>query len=101
MPKHNPQRVKIEKEFKEKPRNIEVVSVPKSEYSYQTLALRIDAKLKITGLYSGREYEFDGAGSTQDVDTRDVEWMLEKRQGGRQCCGGTDFGNIVFILAEE
>lgn len=63
-----------------------------------SIVLMIDAKVKITGI-SGREYLFNGAGSTQDVDERDVESLLEKRQGRRQCCGGTGDGNIVFELA--
>ncbi len=59
----------------------------------------IDARLKVTGKYSGQEYLFERAGSVQDVDARDVEWLLAKRQGERQCCGGTDKGNKVFELA--
>lgn len=81
--------------------HVEKVAVPKSAFNYEKLASRIDAKIKVTGMYSGREYVFDGAGSTQDVDTRDVEWMLEKRQGEKQCCGGTEKGNLVFARVEE
>lgn len=65
------------------------------------MTLLIDATVKITGQYSGRNYVFSGAGSVQDVDERDVEWLLERRQGGRQCCGGGATGNVVFQLAEE
>ena len=88
MPKHNPQ-------------HIETVVVPKPEITYVRLVSRLDAKLYVTGKYSGQEYLFDGAGSVVDVDSRDVEWMLAKRQGERQCCGGDPTGNIVFALAEE
>lgn len=63
------------------------------------LQLLIDANVKVTGIHSGREYAFPMAGSTQDVDERDVEWMLNKRQGSRQCCGGSDQGNQIFALA--
>jgi len=63
------------------------------------VVLNIDGKYKVIGKYSGREYLFDRAGSVQDVDNRDVEWMLEKRQGGKQCCGSSEIGNKVFDLA--
>lgn len=81
--------------------HVEKVAVPKSVFVSQKLASRIDAKIKVTNTISGREYVFDGAGSIQDVDIRDVEWMLEKRQGEKQCCGGTEKGNLVFTRAEE
>jgi hypothetical protein len=64
------------------------------------LALQIDAKYKVTGKYSGQEYLFNGAGSVNDVNEKDVQWMLDLRQGSRQCCGGSPEGNIVFRLAE-
>ena len=63
------------------------------------VVLCIDAKMKVTGEYSGQEYLFERAGSIQDVDTRDVEWLLSKRQGGRRCCGGGEEGLQVFQLA--
>lgn len=64
------------------------------------LVLLIDAKYKVTGRYSRQEYLFTGAGSTQDVNNKDVEWMLSLRQGERQCCGGSPEGNPVFRLVE-
>lgn len=57
----------------------------------------LDAHTKVTGKYSGREYLFSGAGSTQDVDERDVEWLLEKRQG-RGCCGGGGEAKIFYLV---
>lgn len=76
---------------------VKVVAVPKSPTT--KLALSIDANYKVKGRYSGREYLFNGAGSVQDVDNTDVEWMLGLRQGERQCCGGSERGNKVFVLA--
>ncbi len=90
MPKHRVHRV-----------NVETIEVPEPEFAPVKLRLLIDAKLKVTGKYSGRNYLFNGAGSVQDVDQIDVEWLLERRQGGRQCCGGGATGNVVFELAEE
>jgi hypothetical protein len=73
---------------------------PKKEKTYRKLVLQIDAKYKVTGKYSGQEYLFSGAGSVNNVDEKDIEWMLQLRQGGRQCCGGSPDGNVVFRLAE-
>lgn len=84
--KHYPQRVIVE----EKP-----------EKPTKRLVISIDARYKVKGKYSGQEYLFNGAGSVQDVDTRDVEWMLSLRQGSRQCCGGSPEGNIIFRLVEQ
>jgi hypothetical protein len=72
----------------------------KSENTTVALKLMIDAKVNVTGYVTGNSYVFDGAGSVVNVDERDVESLLNKRQGGRQCCGGTDFGNAVFSMAE-
>ena len=69
--------------------------------SSQHVTALIDAKIKVTGKYSGREYLFNGAGSVQDVDQIDVEWLLQKRQGERQCCGGKEKGNQVFALVKD
>lgn len=83
-------------------RSVETIFVPPPPVPEEVaLVCQIDAKVKVEGMYSGREYIFDGAGSVVNVDQRDVEWLLSKRQGGRQCCGGTGGGNVVFKLAEE
>lgn len=87
---------------KRRVRNVEIVKVPEPPpVITKTLRLLIDSNLKVTGKYSGRNYLFNGAGSVQDVDQTDVEWLLERRQGGRQCCGGGETGNVVFELAGE
>jgi len=83
-------------------RNVERVEVPEPPVApTKKLRLMIDSNLKITGKFSGRSYLFNGAGSVQDVEETDVEWLLERRQGGRQCCGGGATGNVVFELAGE
>ncbi len=93
MPKHRTRNIERQ--------NVEVVEVPEPEFIPKKLRLLIDANLKITGKYSGRNYLFNGAGSVEDVDQIDVEWLLEKRQGGRQCCGGGATGNVVFELTGD
>lgn len=82
-------------------RNVERVKVEIPEVVFKKLRLLIDSNVKVAGKYSGRNYLFSGAGSVQDVDQIDVEWLLERRQGGRQCCGGGATGNVVFELAGE
>ena len=82
----------------EKP--VEKVEAKVFASSTKKIQLLVDAKLKATGYVTGNSYVFNGAGSVVDVDERDVEQLLEKRQGGRQCCGGTGVGNAVFSLAE-
>lgn len=80
---------------------VEVVHVSEPEFISKKMRLLIDSNVKITGKYSGRNYLFSGAGSVQDVDEIDVDFLLERRQGGRQCCGGAAEGNVVFELAGE
>lgn len=75
------------------------VTYKASESSDVAVRLIIDAKMLATGYVTGNSYEWDRAGAVVNVDERDVESLLEKRQGGRQCCGGTGRGNVVFELA--
>lgn len=86
---------------KHRSQHIENVHVPKPKVVFVKIVCAVDANIYVTGKYSGREYLFSGAGSIQDVDQIDVEWILEKRQGERQCCGGSGGGNQVFYLAGE
>lgn len=79
---------------------VERVEAKAIEYKTVLVQLGIDAKVKVTGYVTGNSYLFNGAGSVVDVDERDVQNLLEKRQGGRQCCGGTDYGNAMFSLVE-
>ena len=78
---------------------VETVVVPKPVIVWIKLRSMLDAVIRIKGLYSGREYIFDGAGSEVDVEQQDVEWLLEKRQG-KGCCGGGG-GQQVFELVGE
>lgn len=98
MPKHNPQRVDFFTHKEEIP-VVESVHIPSQEHKTVSVRLRIDANYKVTGKGSGQSYLFAGAGSAQDVDERDVEWLLELRQG-KACCGGGG-GNALFELAGE
>lgn len=52
----------------------------------QQLVLLKDMTLVIQGPVTGNEYRFPGAGSIVDVDERDVEGLLEKKNL-RSCCG--------------
>lgn len=88
---------KVQKRYSQR---VEDVDPPKVEYKTKPMVLQIDAKYKVKSRCSGSEYLFNGAGSVIYVDERDVKWMLELRQGSRQCCGGNPEGNIVFKLAE-
>ena len=63
------------------------------------LRLRVNTNYKITGKYSGQKYYFQGAGSTQDVNETDVDWMLNLRRS-KACCGGGG-GINIFELAGE
>ncbi len=81
--------------------HIEEITVqPLEQVDTVLVALMIDARIRIQG-DSGKVYVFNGAGSTANVDKNDVETLLQKRQGGRQCCGGTGNGNQVFEIVGE
>jgi hypothetical protein len=95
MPNNNPQRVR------EKYPPIEKISPPLEQVETVPIVLIIDAIMTVTGEVSKREYKFSGAGSVVNVYKSDVEFLLQKRQGSRQCCGGTGDGNQVFALVEK
>ena len=101
MQKHSTQRLSrsLEDAVRQKELNFVAPQELHKELHRVKMVSLIDARIKVTGKYSGREYLFERAGSVQYVDQTDVEWMLEKRQGERQCCGGTERGNKVFALA--
>jgi hypothetical protein len=80
----------------------EVIAPPRERVESEKLVLLIDAKVQVQGSVSGKSYVFSGAGSIVDVDKRDVNDLLQKRQGGRQCCGsGETTGNQVFEFLEK
>lgn len=76
------------------------VPIPNADIKKVSVVLCIDAKVLVNNTPSGREYVFEHAGAILDVDERDVDFLLSKRQGERQCCGGTDRGNKMFDLAQ-
>lgn len=78
-------------------RNIAIIE---PQFKSVKVRLMIDAIFKVENTPSGREYVFPGAGSVQDVDERDVDFLLAKQQGERRCCGGGVGGNVIFALAE-
>ena len=51
------------------------------------LTLQRPVRLIITGPVTGKQYVFNGAGFSADVDALDAPQMLEKRSAGT-CCGG-------------
>ena len=79
----------------------EVIAQPRERVESEKLVLLIDANVRVQGSVSGKMYVFSGAGSIVDVDKRDMNDLLQKRQGGRQCCGGGEFGNQVFEFLEK
>jgi len=94
MPKYHPSSVDEKVE--------EVIAPPRERVEFVKLTLLIDAKVQVQGSVSGKTYVFSGAGSIVDVDKRDVNDLLQKRQGGRQCCGsGETTGNRVFESLEK
>jgi hypothetical protein len=80
---------------------IETIVAPEEQVEYVKLSLLLDVNLYISGNVTGREYHFSGAGASVDVDKRDVEDFLQKRQGAKQCCGSGEIGNQVFELTEK
>jgi hypothetical protein len=65
----------------------ELVELPEEEVSETVkVMLMHDVILNYTGVFTGKLYVFNRGGSTQDVDTKDAEIML-KRKEQRSCCG--------------
>lgn len=75
---------------------IEIVQVEVSTVKVRSL---LDARIRVTGSYSSREYVFPQAGSVLDVETEDVESLLKRRQS-KGCCGGGG-GGAIFELVED
>lgn len=80
-------------------RTVNPVEIVVVDISTRQVRLRIDARVKVIGSYSGREYVFPQAGSVVDVETEDVQTLLDKRQG-KGCCGGGG-GQPLFELVED
>lgn len=58
-----------------------------------------DARLEYRGQVSGKLYIWNKAGDTTEVLTEDSALLLAKRLGGKQCCGDSKDGNVVFEIA--
>lgn len=56
----------------------------------------VDATVKITGIVTGQQYVFHGAGDIQRVNIQDKDEILDKKRG-RSCCGGVS-GKSLFVL---
>lgn len=67
----------------------------------QSVQSQFPARIIITGQASGKQYVWEKAGDTVDVDSRDLDWLLTKRVGRGACCGGSQFSNLLFRLVEE
>lgn len=79
---------------------VEEITAPSEQAEFVRLTLLLDVSLTIQGSVSGKTYKFSGAGAIQDVDIQDANGLLEKRYGGRQCCGSGEVGNRVFHIEE-
>lgn len=88
-------------ELKGKPNlgwKLDIEEEEKHAYNSDTVSIRslIDGKVRLTGTVSGNVYVWDRAGSTQDVDIRDKDEILNKKRG-RSCCGGNS-GKPLFEI---
>jgi len=63
-----------------------VKEVPKVYNQLVSIRSKVDAKVKVTGAVTKKEYIFASAGATQDVDKQDADEILNKKRG-RTCCG--------------
>ena len=64
------------------------------------LALRRDIVLRYNGKVTGQLYVFNRAGSTQDVDVRDVDEMMSKKIGGCPGCPANSGPQPYFEIIE-
>lgn len=58
------------------------------------------AKLKYTGLKSGKLYVWENSGDVVSVDNMDLEDLLSKKVGEKGCCGDNLNGNPVFQVVK-
>jgi hypothetical protein len=73
---------------------------PIVEETSETIKLVLLKGVNLTywGKVSGKLYVFNGSGSTQDVDKRDVDIMLTKWSGGVCCPGSPGFQPYFDIV---
>jgi hypothetical protein len=77
----------------------EEVVVAESEDS-STVLIRIlkNVKYKIKGSITGNWYIFNGAGSTIQVDSQDVNEIMKKNENRPSSCCGNISGNVFEIV---
>ena len=95
MPKYSVRSIKDEEDSSGEEKAV-VKQVKSSTVAIKSL---VDAKINVTVSVTGNSYVFNGAGSQVDVDEADVNELLQKRRGGRSCCGGSKEGVPMFSLA--
>lgn len=68
------------------------------EYISTSVSLRslFDGRLEYTGQVSGKQYVWDKAGSTVEVQEDDAVLLLAKRVGKQPCCGDSKDGTAIF-----
>jgi len=76
----------------------EELTLENDDVKLYTVRCKIDAKVTVTGNSTGNVYEFPRAGAVVEVAEADLEAMLNKRLGGRLCCGDQQ-SNFMFELA--
>ena len=75
-------------------------TVSYNSYSKVKLQLRISAKVKLYGEHTGKLYIWERSGAIVEVDAEDSVGLLDKRLGGKVCCGGNPDNNKLFVRLE-
>jgi hypothetical protein len=82
---------------------VEEVSVDSGSnrpYNYEselvTLRSLFDGRLTHTGQVTGKQYNWDKAGSLVEVSEDDALYLLELRMGKQPCCGSLRDGSALF-----
>ena len=94
MPKKHTPEVGIRKDaVAEIPRQTTIIEA-------QGVAVRLvyPARVRYPGHVSGQQYIWEKIGDVVPVLPEDVPYLLEKRLGGKACCGAGGDGNKMFEL---
>lgn len=79
---------------------VSVDSESNTPYNYEGEPVRLrslyDGRLMYTGQVTGKQYNWDKAGSIVEVSEIDALYLLEKRQGKNPCCGNLRDGVALF-----
>lgn len=79
---------------------VEEISPQEEEISTVLVVLQRNLNLNYIGKSTGTRYVFNGAGSTVEVDVRDVDEMLKKGANQKSCCSGSSI-SPYFSLVQE